>query len=913
MVVIHCRCRNIQVIGYMENCVQSPPIGGGNEVGVQDKGSGVRGRRGLVQEDDLIEYQDNCRVLVPSVDGEITQPNEVNDDGMQYVSPTKTFESVQIVVESNHDCVVSYLEEPKIGMIFRKWEEVEEYYMEYAEQKGFGVSRVQGVYSKGEVRDRISMTWRCECYGRPDMRAQREAKKRAKAMEASGSGGVIGGVVGDDELSRSKRRSKKCECQDNIYASINREGQWVIRRVQLEHTGHAPIPSDTCLVKEYRMKHFNTRDRKTLYNYFDKGVPVKQIHGCMGTELAGSDPLSYTVKDLEHEVYKRGNQNFYYAHRLDAEGRLKDVLWVDARSRASYEEFGDVICFDATYLTNNYDLPFANFVGVNHHGQSILLGCALVSHEDCDTFRWVFQQWLHYMNENAPKAILTDQAAAMRQPLEEVMPTTRHRWCIWHIMRKLPEKLGKCDGYQDFKSKLKYLIYESFTIQDFENRWSEFVVKYKLETNEWLQILYKERHMWVPAFMRDFFWADMKTTQRVESINSFFDGFLNRKTKLFEFPQKYDKAMEKRIDDETDADAKCGKYIRRLVTGFAVEKLFQKIYTDTKFQEVRIECRRLMYCYPREENILSETLVQYLIEGRVWIVPEGKSEAVLTDRRRFYSATFHTETKVVCCDCRKFETDGIICRHIIRILDLNQVVDIPERYVLKRWQKDLLRKHTRVKASYHNPSKVGVWKRYNMMMNAFEQSCEEAAMVDDGMVKNVLTTLDQLQSKNAGSSTENGTTYMMHNPLHNIFLPNIAPIKPVPNKRGRGRPKGSRNKGLPSSGYKKASNNFGQNAGCSSQNRTTSTVHNPNPDTFLPSTAPLHPVPNKRGRGRPKGSCNKGLASMGYKKARHNNGQVPNASCSSANEINYTVSLTKDPVPSNKGRGRPKGRSSKRS
>lgn len=38
------------------------------------------------------------------------------------------------------------------------------------------------------------------------------------------------------------------------------------------------------------------------------------------------------------------------------------------RSRAAWEDFGDVVCFDATYLTNEYELPFANFVGVNQHG-----------------------------------------------------------------------------------------------------------------------------------------------------------------------------------------------------------------------------------------------------------------------------------------------------------------------------------------------------------------------------------------------------------------------------------------------------------------------------------------------------------------------------------------------------------------
>lgn len=174
------------------------------------------------------------------------------------------------------------------------------------------------------------------------------------------------------------------------------------------------------------------------------------------------------VKDLQHEVYKErrlkmeggdavammryfekmqaDNQNFYHAHRLDEQGRLKDVLWVDARSRTTYEHFGDVVCFDTTYLTNKYELPFANFVGVNHQGQSILLGCALglVSHETCETYAWVFKQWLSCMRNRLPLGIITDQATSMRKPLAEIMPSSRHRWCIWHIMKKFPEKLGKC-------------------------------------------------------------------------------------------------------------------------------------------------------------------------------------------------------------------------------------------------------------------------------------------------------------------------------------------------------------------------------------------------------------------------------------------------------------------------------------
>ena len=74
--------------------------------------------------------------------------------------------------------------------------------------------------------------------------------------------------------------------------------------------------------------------------------------------------------------------SFFFSIDLDEYDRLKNVLWVDSRSRITYKYFEDVITFDTIYLTNKYDMSFAYFVGVNHHDQSILLGCRLISHED---------------------------------------------------------------------------------------------------------------------------------------------------------------------------------------------------------------------------------------------------------------------------------------------------------------------------------------------------------------------------------------------------------------------------------------------------------------------------------------------------------------------------------------------------
>lgn len=123
------------------------------------------------------------------------------------------------------------------------------------------------------------------------------------------------------------------------------------------------------------------------------------------------------------------------------DGRLKSVFWADARSKEAFKEFGDVVTFDTTYLVNKYSMPFAPFVGVNHHGQSILLGCGLISGEDTDTFRWLFESWLTCMSEVPPSAIITNQDKAMKKAIQIVFPKERHRWCLWHILKKMPENL----------------------------------------------------------------------------------------------------------------------------------------------------------------------------------------------------------------------------------------------------------------------------------------------------------------------------------------------------------------------------------------------------------------------------------------------------------------------------------------
>ncbi|KAA3461412.1 protein FAR1-RELATED SEQUENCE 5-like [Gossypium australe] len=67
-------------------------------------------------------------------------------------------------------------------------------------------------------------------------------------------------------------------------------------------------------------------------------------------------------------------------------GCMGNYFWVDAISRMACQYFGDVATFDATYVANQYDMPFVPLIDVNHHQQSIMFGCALLLNETTKSY-----------------------------------------------------------------------------------------------------------------------------------------------------------------------------------------------------------------------------------------------------------------------------------------------------------------------------------------------------------------------------------------------------------------------------------------------------------------------------------------------------------------------------------------------
>ncbi|XP_042972763.1 protein FAR1-RELATED SEQUENCE 5-like [Carya illinoinensis] len=165
-----------------------------------------------------------------------------------------------------------------------------------------------------------------------------------------------------------------------------------------------------------------------------------------------------------------------------------------------------------------------------------------------------------------------------------------NRYCLWHILKKVPEKLGSHHAYKTgLKTSLMKCVYDSQTIEEFENSWNVLITTHNLQENAWLHSLYDEREFWVPIFLKEIFWAGMSTTQRSESMNAFFDGYVHSRTNLKEFVDQFDNALRKKIENENGADFHSFHVTIPVVSISPLEKICQNIYTNAKFREVQKE------------------------------------------------------------------------------------------------------------------------------------------------------------------------------------------------------------------------------------------------------------------------------------------------------------------------------------
>ncbi|RYR31830.1 hypothetical protein Ahy_B01g056750 [Arachis hypogaea] len=359
-------------------------------------------------------------------------------------------------------------------------------------------------------------------------------------------------------------------CSAIIYVHIIKDvGLWTISKVVLNHS-HPCCPDQAEMLKQHR--ELSMFVRRTIETHEEAGIRPSKTYQSFVAAAGSHCELGFIEKDIRNCItrevrnisekddakefgkylvrMKEKNQNFFFELNLEGDHCIKHAFWADARGKAAFDYFGDVVSFDTTYNTNRYNLVLGSFVGVNHHGQSTLLGCAMMKNEDIQSFKWLFKCWLRCMGGKAPKGILTDQCVSIQRAIELCMPTTIHRWCIWHIMKKIPSKLNGYKGHIDIEQEMSHVVWNSYTKDDFDRNWNDFLTKYGLRGNKWLSArfaeMYEDQHIWILVYLDYHFWAGMRSTQRSESMHSFFNKFITKNNSLRQFVKQYDNCLASR-------------------------------------------------------------------------------------------------------------------------------------------------------------------------------------------------------------------------------------------------------------------------------------------------------------------------------------------------------------------------------
>lgn len=70
------------------------------------------------------------------------------------------------------------------------------------------------------------------------------------------------------------------------------------------------------------------------------------------------------------------------------------------------------------------------------------------------------------------------------------------------------------------------------------------------------------------------------------------------------------------------------------------------------------------------------------------------------------------------CNCKLFEFRGILCKHIVKVLHFERFIfTVPTKYILRRWRKDIKRRHTKAKVTYNVWKDTEPGQRYEKVCN----------------------------------------------------------------------------------------------------------------------------------------------------------------------------------------------------
>ena len=264
----------------------------------------------------------------------------------------------------------------------------------------------------------------------------------------------------DSDKTERPHLESRVGCKAMIYFRRQKDGLYKVTVFQEAHNHALVSPKSMMFMKQNRnmtsiQKNFAVKVARL------KIGPVRAFRGWK--ELSGGycnagatdvdfknfirDSKSYGC-DSDGQMFvemlirkKQTCPSFFFDFQVDDKKRLYRVFWADPISRKNCVYFGEMVSIDATYGTNKYNMKFVPITGVDNHKRCVVLGAGLITNEDIESFEWLCNVYLESTNGCPPRVIISDEDPAMKVAFNNIFPDTHHRLCMWHIMKKLREKV----------------------------------------------------------------------------------------------------------------------------------------------------------------------------------------------------------------------------------------------------------------------------------------------------------------------------------------------------------------------------------------------------------------------------------------------------------------------------------------
>uniref|UniRef100_J3LXT7 Protein FAR1-RELATED SEQUENCE n=2 Tax=Oryza brachyantha TaxID=4533 RepID=J3LXT7_ORYBR len=366
------------------------------------------------------------------------------------------------------------------------------------------------------------------------------------------------------------------------------------------------------------------------------------------------------------------NPSFYHAVQLDVEDKVANVFWADQRMITDYSQFGDVIAFDVVSRNSISLRHFCSFVGCNNFGEPIVFGLALMYDETAESFHWLFETFLHTMSGQAPKTCFSHQDMVIANTVSLVMPETIHVICAWHLKHAAARNINQLKGDSDFMKEFKACVnlYEEET--EFLTSWDTMINKHNLCDNVWLQKVFEEKEKWARPYMKGVFSAGMKGTRLNDCLQSDVRDHLRPEVNILILLGHVEAVINDRRHKELEVE-----YSSRLKLPYF------KIKAPILIQAFEAYTNMIFPLFQEEyEEFQSAYIVNRDESG-----PCREYVVSVVEKDKQYTVYGNPTEQTVSCSCKKFERNGYLCSHALKILDAMDIKYLPDRYIMKRWTK----------------------------------------------------------------------------------------------------------------------------------------------------------------------------------------------------------------------------------